>query len=73
MNRGSYPYKLTAEDRLLIKKWKWRVGAVYAAVLLMLVLIVVAAPYTRTTTEIAKSGNEPVLSSAAMADRRPVR
>jgi hypothetical protein len=71
MNRGSYPCKLTADDRLLIKKWKRRVGAVYAAILLVLVLIVVAAP--RTTTEIAKSGNEPALSSAAIADRRPAR
>src|ERR1700687_4358123 len=44
MNRGSYPYKLTAEDHLLIKEWKWGVGAVYAAVLLVLVLIVAAAP-----------------------------
>ena len=46
--RGSYPYKLTAEDHLVIKKWKWRAGAVYGAVLLVLVLIVASGPYTKT-------------------------
>jgi hypothetical protein len=66
MNRGSYPYKLAAEDHLLIKKWKWGVGAVYAAVLLVLVLMVAAAPYTRT--EVAKSGGDPAFSSAEMAN-----
>src|SRR5258708_23030160 len=65
MNRGSYPYKLTAEDHLLIKKWKGGVGAVYAAVLLVLVLMVAAATYTRT--EVAMSGGGPALSPAEMA------
>ena len=71
MNRGSFPYKLTPEDHLLINKWKWRVGAVYGAVLLVLVLIVAAAPYTRT--EVAKRGGDPALSSASIANNRLAR
>jgi hypothetical protein len=68
MNRGSYPYKLTAEDHLVIKKWKWRAGAVYGAVLLVVVLIVASGPYTKT--EVAKRGRDLTFSSSAMAYSR---
>ena len=71
MNRGSYPYKLTAEDHRVIKKWKWRVGALYGAVLLVLVLIAASGPYTRT--EVAKGGGDPTFSSAAVANSRIAR
>ena len=42
--------KLTSEDQLTIRKWKWRVAIVYGAGLLFLVLIVAAGPYTSTNT-----------------------
>ena len=42
--------KLTPEDDLTIRKWKWRLAAVYGAMLLFLVLIVAAGPYTSTDT-----------------------
>jgi hypothetical protein len=71
MNRGSYPYRLTVEDHHLIKKWKWRVGAVYGAVLLVLVMIVAAGPYTKT--EVAKGVGDSVFSSAALEDSRIAR
>jgi hypothetical protein len=53
MDRISYPLKLAPEDDLLIKKWKWRLAVVYGAILLMLILIVAAAPYTKT--DVAKA------------------
>jgi hypothetical protein len=67
MNRIFYPLKLTPEDDLLIQKWKWRLAAVYGAILLMLILIVAAAPYTKT--DAAKSGGEAAFSSAAIPDQ----
>jgi hypothetical protein len=70
MNRKFYPLELTPEDHLLIQEWKWRLAAVYGAILLMLILIVVAAPYTKT--DVAKSAGEAAFSSAAIADRLPV-
>ena len=54
--------KLTPEDQLTIRKWKWRIGIVYGAVLLFLVLIVAAGPYTSTNT--ASSGIEHGFSAA---------
>ena len=47
--------KLTPEDQLTIRKWKWRVAIVYGAVLLFLVLIVAAGPYTGTNTTTTSS------------------
>ena len=49
MHPKSYA-KLTPEDDLTIRKWKWRLAAVYGAILLFLVLIVAAGPYTSTNT-----------------------
>jgi len=54
--------KLTLEDDLTIRKWKWRLAAVYGAILLFLVLIVAARPYTSTNT--ASSGIEHGFSAA---------
>ena len=56
MHPKSYA-KLTPEDELTIRKWKWRLAAVYGAILLFLVLIVAAGPYT--STNIASSRIEP--------------
>ena len=56
--------KLTPEDQLTIRKWNWRV-AVYGAVLLFLVLIVAAGPYTKTDT--ASSRSEHDFSAATLA------
>lgn len=70
MDRISYPLKLAPEDDLLIKKWKWRLAVVYGAILLMLILIVAAAPYTKT--DVAKSGGEAAFSSASIPDRLSV-
>ena len=54
--------KLRPEDDLTIRKWKWRLAAVYGAILLFLVLIVAAGPYTSTNT--ASSGIEHGFSAA---------
>jgi hypothetical protein len=56
--------KLTPEDQLTIRKWKWRVAIVYGAALLFLVLIVAAGPYTKTDT--ASSSSEGSFSTATM-------
>jgi hypothetical protein len=72
MNRGSYPYRLTHEDRLIISKWKWRVGIAYGAILLVLVLVMVANP-GRERTEIAKSPADQGFSSASMAGKNRAR
>ena len=56
---------LTPEDQLTIRKWKWRVAIVYGAVLLFLVLIVAAGPYTKTDTASSRSEHE--LSAATLA------
>ena len=68
MNPRSLPLKLTAEDRHTIEKWRWSLAAVYGAILLLLVLVVAAAPYTKTDT--ASSRTDPEVHSAAIADRR---
>jgi hypothetical protein len=67
MNPRSFPFKLTPEDRLTIRTWKWRLAAVYGAVLLILALIVTAAP--RHEPDSANRGMEPGFS-AVIADRR---
>ena len=66
--RSSFPLKLTSEDRLTIQKWKWGLATVYGAVLLVLVLIVAAGPYTKTET--ANSRIEHGFSAATIADPR---
>jgi hypothetical protein len=48
--------KLTSEDHLTIRKWKWRVAIVYGAGLLFLVLTVAAGPYTKTDTASIEHG-----------------
>jgi hypothetical protein len=65
MDPRSFP-KLTPEDQLTIRKWKWRVAIVYGAVLLFLVLIVAAGPYTKPKTDTASSGSEGGFSTATM-------
>jgi hypothetical protein len=72
MNRGSYLYKPTAEDRLIISKWKWSLATVYGAILLMLVLFVLASP-NRDRNEIAKGAAEQGFSSASAAGERQTR
>ena len=57
--------KLTPEDQLTIRKWNWRVAIVYGAVLLFLVMIVAAGPYTKTYT--ASSRSEHDFSAATLA------
>ena len=66
MNRGSYPYRLTPEDRLIISKWKLRVGLAYGAILLVLLLVMVANP-GRDRTDIATNPADHGFSSAAVA------
>ena len=68
MNHGSYPYRLTPEDRLIISKWKLRVGLAYGAILLVLLLVMVANP-SRDRTEIAKNPADHGFSSAAVAGK----
>ena len=65
MDPRSFPFnKLTPADHLTIRKWKWGVGAVYGAALLVLVLIVAAGPYTKTETASIEHG----FSGATIAD-----
>jgi hypothetical protein len=64
VNRRFYPLKLTPEDHLAIQKWKWGVGAVYGAALLVLVLIVAAGSYTKTEPASIEHG----FSAATIAD-----
>ena len=59
--------KLTSEDQLIIRKWKWRLAVVYGAVLLFLVLIVAAGPFTKTDTASIERG----FSAATLAGRAP--
>jgi hypothetical protein len=71
MNRGSYPYRLTPEDRLIISKWKWRLGIAYGAILFVLLLVMVANP-SRDRSDIAKNPADHGFSSAAVAgENRP--
>ena len=65
MDPRSFPFnKLTPEDHLTIRKWKWGVGAVYGAALLVLALIVAAGPYTKTETASIEHG----FSATTIAD-----
>jgi hypothetical protein len=68
MNGGSYPYRLTAEDRLIISKWKLRVGIAYGAILLVLLLVMVANP-GRDRSEIARNPADHGFSSASVAGK----
>ena len=68
MNLRSLPFKHMAEDRRTIEKWRWGLAAVYGAILLLLVLLIVAAPYTKTET--ADSSIYPGVSSAATSATR---
>jgi hypothetical protein len=72
MHQSSFPFKLTAEDRIIISRWKLRVAAVYGAILLVLVLIVASGPYTRTETETAKNRAAPDISAAALGKGRTI-
>ena len=72
MNRGSYSYKLTAEDRLIISKWKWSLATVYGAILLMLVLFVLASP-NRDRSDFAKGLAEQGFSSASATGEKRTR
>jgi hypothetical protein len=49
MHPRSFP-DLTPKDHLTAQKWNWRLALVCGTVLLFLVLIVAAGPYTRTET-----------------------
>jgi hypothetical protein len=71
MDRRSFPFKLTSEDHLTIQKWTWGFAALYGAVLLVLVLMVAAGPYTKTET--ANSRIEHGFSAATIADPRTDR
>jgi hypothetical protein len=67
MNSESYPYRLTPKDRLIISKWKLRVGIAYGALLIVLVLLVMVANPSRDRNEIAKSSTDRGFSSASAA------
>ena len=71
MNRGSYSFKLTPEDLLVIQKWKLRLAAIYGAILFMVILVVLAGR-NADRIEIAKHPGAPGLSAASVAgDRAP--
>jgi hypothetical protein len=72
MNRESYSYKPTAEDRLIVSKCKWSLATVYGAILLMLVLFVLASP-NRDRSEIAKGLAEQGFSSASAVGEKRTR
>ena len=59
--------KLTSEDHLTIRKWNWRLAAVYGAVLVFLILTVAAGPFTKTDTASIEHG----FSAATLAGLAP--
>jgi hypothetical protein len=67
MNSESYPYRLTAKDSLIISKWKLRMGIVYGALLIVLLLLVMVANPSRDRNEIAKNSADHGFSSASAA------
>jgi uncharacterized integral membrane protein len=71
MNRGSYSFKPTPEDLLVIQKWKLRLAALYGALLLMLILVVLAGR-NPDRVEITTHPGGPGFSAASVAgDRAP--
>jgi hypothetical protein len=68
MDRRSFTFKPTDEDRLTIRKWKWRFAGVYGAVLLMLALMVAALPRHKPDT--ASNSSAAGLSAARIIDGR---
>jgi hypothetical protein len=72
MNRGCRFFKPTSEDLLVIQKWKWRLAALYGAILLILVVFVFAGRSPQRT-EIATDPSSPSLSAAALAGNRTSR
>ncbi len=51
MNRRSYPYKPTAADQLVIRKWKLRLTIVYGVILLALVGVTLVNPGGQRTEQ----------------------
>jgi hypothetical protein len=72
MNRRSYPFKPSPADQLVIRKWKWRLGCVYGAILLGLVVVAFVNP-GRDRAELAKRAPEPSFSSVSMNNNHPTR
>ena len=66
------PYKLTVEDRLIISRWKWRIGAAYGAILLVLVLVMFANP-NRNRNQIANDASARGFSAASVAGENRAR
>jgi hypothetical protein len=69
MNPRSFPFKLTPEDRVTIRMWKWRLAAVYGTALVVLALMVAVAP--RDKPDSANSAIASSLPSGAIAGGRP--
>jgi hypothetical protein len=49
MHAGSFP-QLTPEDQLAAQKWNWRLALVCGTVVVIIVVMVAARPYTRAET-----------------------
>jgi hypothetical protein len=69
MDRRPYSYKSTAEDCLIIQKWKSRLTIVYGAILLMLIVVLVSSNHNRIDRAI--SPVEHGFSSASVASDQP--
>jgi hypothetical protein len=69
LERRSFPYKLTPEDRVIISRWKVRVGMVYGAVLIALLLFVVRPSHQ--STEIVKATAIPGFAPASLMPALP--
>ena len=72
VNRSSFPYKPTAEDRLVVRQWTLRLTIFYSAILLALVLVGFVSTM-HDNTDIAKAPWQQPFSAASMTIHLPAR
>jgi len=72
MNRSSFSYESTAEDRLVVRQWTLRLAIFYSAMLLALVLVWFVST-THDNTDIAKAPRQQPFSAASVTSDHPAR
>jgi hypothetical protein len=71
MNRGSYSFKPTPEDILVIQRWKLRLAALYSAILLMLVIVLLAGRNPDGIETVKYPGAPGLSAASAVGDPVP--